>query len=67
MKKVIKIVLCFICLVIGINLLLAGCVYYITNCKNTLRDTSISPGGKYELTLMEIGEPRGLSALHPGG
>ena len=57
MKKLINIVLCFICIVIGMNLLLAGCVYYIANCKNTLRDTSISPDGKYELTLMEIGEP----------
>ena len=57
MKRIIRTVLCIICVVIGMNLLLMGCVYYITNSKKTLRDTSISPDGKYELTLMEIGEP----------
>ena len=57
MKRIIRTVLCVICVVIGMNMLLAGCVYYITNCKKTLRDTSISPDGKHELTLMEIGEP----------
>ena len=57
MKRIIKSVLCIICVVIGMNMLLAGCVYYITNSKKTLRDTSISPDGKYELTLVEIGEP----------
>ena len=57
MKRIIKTVLCIICVVIGMNVLLAGCVYYITNSKKTLRDTSISPDGKYELSLVEIGEP----------
>ena len=57
MKRIIKTVLCIICVVIGMNMLLAGCVYYITNSKKTLRDTSISPDGKYELSLVEIGEP----------
>lgn len=57
MKRIIRTVLCVICVVIGMNMLLAGCVYCITNSKNTLRDTSISPNGKYELSLMEIGEP----------
>ncbi len=57
MKRIIRTVLCVICLVIGMIMLLAGCVYYITNSKKTLRDTSISPNGKYELSLMEIGEP----------
>lgn len=57
MKRIIRTVLCIICVVIGMNLLLAGCVYYVTNCKKTLRDTSVSPDEKYELTLMEIGEP----------
>ena len=57
MKRIIRTVLCVICVVIGMNMLLAGCVYYITNSKKTLRDTSISPDGKYELSLMEIGEP----------
>ena len=46
-----------ICMVIGMNLLLAGCFYYAVNCKKTLRDTSVSPDERYELTLIEIGEP----------
>ena len=53
--------LCIICLAIGMVLLpvgcLFGCLYYETNCKETIRDASISPDEKYELTLMEIGEP----------
>ena len=57
MKKRIRAVLCMICMVIGMNLLLAGCFYYAVNCKKTLRDTSVSPDERYELTLIEIGEP----------
>ena len=57
MKKRIRAVLCMICMVIGMNLLLAGCFYYAVNCKKTLQDTSVSPDERYELTLIEIGEP----------
>lgn len=57
MKQIIRTALCIICLVSGMILLLAGCFYYETNYKKTIRDTSVSPDGKYELTLMEIGEP----------
>ena len=57
MKNRIRAVLCMICMVIGMNLLLAGCFYYAVNCKKTLRDTSVSPDERYELTLIEIGEP----------
>ena len=57
MKKIIRTALCIICVVIGMNLLLTGCFYYVVNNKKTLRDTSVSPDGKYELNLMEIGEP----------
>ena len=57
MKKIIKITLCLICFILGLNLLLAGCFYYAVNCKETLRDTSFSPNGEFELLLMEIGEP----------
>lgn len=57
MQKIMRNALCIICLAIGMVLLLAGCLYYETNCKETIRDTSISPDGKYELILMEIGEP----------
>lgn len=57
MKKAIQISLCVFCTVIIISLLLVVSVYYTVNCKKTFRDTSISPDGKYELTLVEIGEP----------
>lgn len=57
MKKSIRAALCLICVVIGISFLLTGCLYYAVNCKKTIRDTSSSPDGRYELTLMEIGEP----------
>lgn len=57
MKKAIQISLCVFCTVIIISLLLVISVYYTVNCKKTFRDTSISPDGKYELTLLEIGEP----------
>ena len=50
MKNRIRAVLCMICMVIGMNLLLAGCFYYAVNCKKTLRDISVSPDERYELT-----------------
>lgn len=57
MKRIIRTILCIICSVIGMVLLLTGCLYYETNCKETIRDTSFSADGSYKLTLMEIGEP----------
>lgn len=57
MKKHIRIVLFVICVVIGMNFLLIGCFRYAVEHRKTIRDTSISPDGKYELTLIEIGEP----------
>lgn len=57
MKKTIQIALCVFCAVIIISLLLTVSVHYATNCKKTLRDTSVSPDGKYDLSLVEIGEP----------
>lgn len=57
MKGIIKYVLCTIGVVIGAILLILLCFNFATNCKKTLIDTSISPDGTYELTLIEIGEP----------
>ncbi len=57
MKKHIRIVLFVICVIIGMNFLLIGCFRYAVDHRKTIRDTSISPDGKYELTLIEIGEP----------
>ena len=57
MKKIIRTILCIICLVSGMLFLLTGCFYYETSYKKTIRDTTVSPDGVYELTLIEIGEP----------
>lgn len=57
MKKRIRIALFAICVVIGMNILLIGCFRYAVDYRKTIRDTSVSPDGKYELTLIEIGEP----------
>lgn len=57
MKLFIKIILCvmgsFIALVVVFWLYFT----YVANYKKTTCDTSISPDGKYELTLQAIGEP----------
>ncbi len=57
MKKRIRIALFAICVVIGMNFLLIGYFRYAVDHRKTIRDTSVSPDGKYELTLIEIGEP----------
>ena len=57
MKKRIRIALFAICVVIGMIFLLIGCFRYAVDHRKTIRDTSVSPDGKYELTLIEIGEP----------
>lgn len=57
MKKRIRIALFSICVVIGMNFLLIGYFRYAVDHRKTIRDTSVSPDGKYELTLIESGEP----------
>ena len=57
MKKRIWIALFAICVVIGMSFLLIGYFRYAVDHRKTIRDTSVSPDGKYELTLIEIGEP----------
>lgn len=57
MKKRIRIALFAICVVIGMNFLLIGYFRYAVDHRKTIRDTSVSPDGKYELALIEIGEP----------
>lgn len=57
MKKRNRIALFAICVVIGMNFLLIGYFRYAVDHRKTIRDTSVSPDGKYELTLIEIGEP----------
>ena len=57
MKKRIRIALFATCVVIGMNFLLIGYFRYAVDHRKTIRDTSVSPDGKYELALIEIGEP----------
>lgn len=57
MKKRMRTILCVILFIFGLNLLLAGSLYYAMFCKETLCDASVSPKGAYKLLLMEIGEP----------
>ena len=57
MKKRIRIALFAICVVIGMNFLPIGCFRYAVDHRKSIRDTSVSPDGKYELTLIDIGEP----------
>lgn len=57
MKKRIRIALFAVCVVIGMNFLPIGCFRYAVEHRKTIRDTSVSPDGKYELMLIEIGEP----------
>ena len=55
MKKHIRIALFAICVVIGMNILLIGYFRYAVDHRKTIRDTSVSPDGKYELTLIDFG------------
>ena len=48
MKKRIRIALFAICVVIGMNFLLIGYFRYAVDHRKTIRDTSVSPDGKYE-------------------
>lgn len=57
MKKILKVLLCFIGLICAIVFILGLCISYVTNYKKVTVDTSVSPDGKYELTLQAVGEP----------
>lgn len=57
MKKVIKAILCILCILISLMTVIWFSFVYVTDYKKTICDTSISPDGKYELTLLAIGEP----------
>lgn len=58
MKKFLKIMLCIIGLLIALILVFGLCISYTVNYKKTTCDTSVSPDGKYKLTLQAIGEPK---------
>ena len=57
MKKFLKIVLCIMGLLLAMIVVFWFCISYTVNYKKTTCDTSVSPDGKYELTLQAVGEP----------
>ena len=58
MKKTLKIVIISV-LALIIVAIVVNCVrsYYISNVKMTEIDKSVSPDGKYSVTLFQVGEP----------
>lgn len=57
MKKFLKIMLCIGGSLIVLIVVFWFCISYTANYKKTTCDTSVSPDGKYELTLQAVGEP----------
>lgn len=57
MKKFLKIMLCIVGSLIALFVVFWLCISYTVNYKKTTCDTSVSQDGKYELTLLAIGEP----------
>lgn len=57
MKKFMKIILCIIGSLVALIVVFWFCISYTVNYKKTICDTSVSPDGKYELTLQAVGEP----------
>lgn len=58
MKKFMKTVLCIMGLCITLIVVFCFFISYETNYKRTIRDTSVSSDGIYELELLAIGEPK---------
>lgn len=57
MKKILKVMLCFIGLICVIGLCLVVPISYVTNYKKVTVDISNSSDGQHELVLQAIGEP----------
>lgn len=57
MKKLLKIMLCFMGSLVALIAVFWFCISYTVNYKKTTCDISVSPDGKYELTLQAVGEP----------
>lgn len=57
MKRAVKIFLIITGIVVGLILILAGSLWYVTECKCTDIDTQISPDERCQLTLQMKGEP----------
>ena len=57
MKIFLKIMLCIMGSLLAVIVVFGFCISYTVNYKKTICDTSVSPDGKYELTLQAVGEP----------
>ena len=57
MKKFLKIMLCIMGSLLAVIVAFWFSISYTVNYKKTTCDTSVSPDGKYELTLQAVGEP----------
>lgn len=57
MKKFLNIMLCIMGSLLAVIVVFWFCISYTVNYKKTTCDTSVSPDGKYELTLQAVGEP----------
>ena len=57
MKKHTKWILCIITVIIIAIAVIWTSFYYVTNYKKTICDMSASSDGKYELSLLAVGEP----------
>lgn len=57
MKKFLKIMPCFMGSLVALIVVFWFCISYTVNYKKTTCDISVSPDGKYELTLQAVGEP----------
>ena len=54
MKKFLKIMLCIMGSLLAVIVVFWFCISYTVNYKKTTCDTSVSPDGKYELTLQAV-------------
>ena len=57
MKNFLEIMLCIMGSLLAVIVVFGFCISYRVNYKKTICDTSVSPDGKYELTLQAVGEP----------
>lgn len=57
MKEFLKIMLCIMGSLLAVIVAFWFCISYTVNYKKTISDISVSPDGKYELTLQAVGEP----------
>lgn len=60
MKKFLNIMLCIMGSLLAVIVVFGFCISYTVNYKKTTCDTSVSPDGKYELTLQQSENQTGL-------